>query len=514
MTELLSIDIGTTNLKALIFDEMGSIVSSAKCPSHTIYDNEGFAYYKAGEIWESVAGLIRELDEKHSLTHVSAIAVSSMGESVVPIGNDGKPLCNIIPWFDSRSLDQSRELTQQVGAGKIFSITGLDPAPVFSVPKMLWMRQHYREIYTKAVKWLQMADYINYMLTGKFVTDYTLACRTMAFDINQNTWSDEILDAAGINKDLFPKIQKSSSIVGYITSEAADSTKLTIGTPVVMGGHDHPCAAIAAGIFDGETVFDSSGTSESFLYISSKGASLPATRMGQRVGRHPDPERYILWGGIISSGISVDWAMHRLALHGDWDWGKQSPEITYDDILAACKTVPTGSEGVIFLPNLRGSGSPYWDMQMKGAFLGLTTAHSSQHLLRAVVEGLAYQARMIIEMYEGLSGVPVKRIYCAGGGAKIRLWQQIKADVTGTHVEAMKIEEATCLGTAVLAGVGIGLYKDIESGALAVKPKTVTYRPDDHNGRKYAKLYDIYCDSYRSLEKINRQLDAFVKNKY
>ncbi|OGO79695.1 MAG: hypothetical protein A2Y21_07075 [Clostridiales bacterium GWC2_40_7] len=511
MAEILSIDIGTTNWKTVIFNEKGKIAASAKCPARTISDNKGFQYYSPDEIWESVAALIGELREKHTLDNVAAVVVSSMGESVVPIGKDGKTLCNIIPWFDDRSIQQSRDFAQRIGSEKIFSITGLDPAPVFTVSKILWIKQNYPEVYEKTVKWLQMADYINYMLTGNLVTDYSLASRTMYFDINKNDWSDEIAYESGIDKKVFPDIIKSTSIIGYVNSEAARATNLTIGTPVVMGGHDHPCATIAAGVFDGETVFDSSGTAESFLYVSSKGALLPEKRIGQRQCRHLDPQRYILWGGIISSGISVDWAIKRLALSEDW--GIQLPYMTFNEILCACKDIPCGSEGVMFLPHLRGSGAPYWDTQMKGAFLGLSTKHNARHMIRSVIEGLSYQAAMIVRMFEELSEMQIKRLYCAGGGAKLQLWQQTKADVTGKCVEAMHIDEATCFGTVVLAGVGIGLYKDMESGALEIKAETIRYIPDEKNNLKYQELYEIFRSSYHSLEAINRQLDFFAREK-
>ncbi|MHB1393339.1 MAG: FGGY-family carbohydrate kinase [Clostridia bacterium] len=504
MIGLLTIDIGTTNWKVIVFDEHGTVAASAKRPTVIGTGRDGLPCYDPKLIWNSIIDAIRLIGDSYSLSDIKAVSVTSMGESVVPIGADGEELGGIIPWFDTRSIEEAETIKRTLGADRIFSITGLEAGAIFSLPKMLWMRKNNPDVFMRAVKWLQMSDYINYKLTGKMATDYSLSSRTLALDINANCWSKEILDALNIDISLFPDLVKSGTIIGEVTAKAAMDTGLLQGTPVVMGGHDHPCATIAANIFDGNTILDSSGTAEPLLYVSPKNAPLSTNNIGQRIGKHPDPSRYILWGGIVSSGICVEWSVARLALCKDW--GFNVPDIRFNELLSACDNISCGSNGLLFMPYLRGSGAPYWDPRLKGAFLGLTSSHSSVHMMRAVLEGLSYQAKMIVDMHEQLSGEVIKNICCVGGGSRISLWQQIKADVTGKSITTKKIDEATCQGAAILSGVGIGLFESIEQGAEAFANEGETFIQNPENHETYKDIYKVFSESYEDLTRISYRL--------
>lgn len=505
MDALLTIDVGTTSWKVILFDGSGRILCESRRPAAIDRDSSDLPCYRHAILWESILSCISEINGSYGLDDVKAIAVTSMAESVIPIDTDGNELYDIIPWFDSRSMDEKELLKTELGEDAIFSITGLDPGPIFSLPKIMWMEKHNPGVYKKAAKWLQMTDYINFKMTGVTATDYSLASRTLAFDLNTNKWSKEILDAAHIQESVFPEIIKSGTVIGFTNNELKRATGLKTGIPVVMGGHDHPCATISYGNYDGKTIFNSSGTAEPYLYVSEKHASLPTVNIGQRQGRHPDPDRYILWGGIVSSGISVEWAVKRLALCQDWSW--PAVEMGLNELFAMCADIPCGSGGVIFTPYLRGSGAPQWDARMKANFLGMNDSTTSRHMLRAVLEGLSYQADMLVKMHETLSSRTIDNIYCAGGGSRGSLWQQIKADVTGKKVITGEIDEATSQGAAILAGCGIGLFTDSDDGARRIFRQGQVYIPNKERHELYKPMLEIYNDLHNRLQDINHRLD-------
>ncbi|MBN2557669.1 MAG: hypothetical protein JXB33_02815, partial [Clostridia bacterium] len=213
----------------------------------------------------------------------------------------------------------------------------------------------------------------------------------------------------------------------------------------------------------------------------------------------------ILWGGIVSSGISVEWAVRRLALCSDWSWPARDMEL--NELFAMCADIPCGSGGVIFTPYLRGSGAPQWDARMKANFLGMNDSTTSRHMLRAVLEGLSYQADMLVKMHETLSKRTIDNIYCAGGGSRGSLWQQIKADVTGKNVITAEIDEATSQGAAILAGCGIGLFTDADDGARRIFRRGTVYVPDLENHELYKPMLEIYKDLHDRLQDINHRLD-------
>ena len=493
----LTIDIGTTNWKALLFDEKGYAVCTQKCATAMFTAQDGLGYYDPAQIWSSVCALIKAILAQHGAHTISAVCVTSMGESVVPVDKNGECLSPIIPWFDTRSTAEAGDIIQTIGKERIFNITGTDAGPIFSLPKMLWMRNTQPQLFSRAVKWLQMADFINFKLCGNIATDYSMASRTLAFDIIQNQWSAEMLKPFGLTADLFPTIVPAGSIIGTLTNAASLQTGLPQGLPIVMGGHDHPVASLAGNVFGNGAVFNSSGTAEPYLYISDLDAPFPEKRLGQRLTRHPHPRRLITWGGIVASGVTVDWAAKLLA-----------PDYagSYDDLFGLSASLSPGSHGLLFHPHLRGSGAPWWDAKYRGAFLGLTSAHTQQHMLRAVLEGLCFQARIILDMHEALINEPISLIRCMGGGSRISLWQAIKSTVTNCVVETNPTIEATPLGAAMLAAVGVGQYASIEESAAALAPPLTAYCPDPSMQESYQKLTAIYRESYDALKQINYQL--------
>ena len=294
----LAVDIGTTNWKAAVFDEGGAMVSIARTPTVTYQDESGNSCYCAQEIWNAVSELCRSAQAQAGV-RVAAVSVASVAEAVVAVDRQGNVQGDVITWFDRRSFRQAERLKDELGAEYLYSVTGLDVNPIFSLPTILWIREIQPEVYEKTWKWLQIADYILFRLSGKAVTDYTLASRTLVFDVAKNQWSDEILNAVDVPKDMLPDVLESGTVLGHVTAQAAQETGLPADAKVVVGGNDHPCGSVAAGILGAKKILDSSGTAESFILVSSKDAPPPLRFGGQRTCRFLDKDRFALWGGIV-----------------------------------------------------------------------------------------------------------------------------------------------------------------------------------------------------------------------
>ena len=495
---LLGIDVGTTNWKAAIFDENGHLLTISATKTITHLDKNNWATYDPNEMWTSIATIIKQVTSKIDKPEkIVAVSVTSMAESIVPLDKNGNPTFPIIAWFDRRSLPQSQFLEQKIGEERIIEITGNDNNPIFSLSKILWIRDNDPLAFHQAKKWLCVADFIYYKLTKKFATDYTIASRTLLLDINRKTWSEELLDIAELSKDLLPAIYPSGTIIGGVSKEAAEQTGLKKGTPVVVGGQDHPCGLLGSGTMIGHKILDSSGTAESFIAISGKNAISPNKFSGLRYSRYLDPQFLLTWGGIIASGLSVDWAIEKLFNSDKLNYAKIIKELE--------KTVP-GSHGLLYLPHLRGSGPPYWDPKSRGAFIGLKDIHTRGDMLRAVIEGLCFEARIILELIKNNLHYQFDAINTIGGSARNHFWQQTKADIIGMQVEVPEVEEVAAKGACLLAGTGIGIYKNMLDASIKTYSIKNKFIPNYKNKKVYDELFKIYKQLYKKLSPINRKL--------
>ena len=509
MNLLLGIDIGTTNCKACVYQENGTIISKQIINTKTHYSANGWSWYEAKELWATVVYLLNNLFKEIDSAKVLALAVTSIGEAGVPIDNNGEALYPIITWFDQRSLPQTKMIEELLGNEQVFAITGMDNNPIFSLTKILWLKENESNIFKKMVKWLNISDYISYKLTGNYVTSYSQASRTMVFDIKHNKWSEQIINTLGLKNSFFPSLQPSGKIIGKITAKAALETGLKPGMPVINGGHDHLCGSLASGILLGHRVLDSAGTAESISVILPKDHKISLTKYkGFRVGRYLNPDYIYIVGGIITSGVAVDWMKERVASLHDWPIkeGVKIKDISFELLIREVEKTRPGASGLLFLPHLRGSGAPYWDPKARGALLGLTASHNSPQIMRAVFEGLCFEAKIIIEKMQNLLSCPIEYITTIGGSTRNEFWQQLKADITGLTVEVTEAEEATALGAAMLAGVGIGLYQDMASASRKIYRVKKRFVPNPANNAKYLELYQLYNNLYLTVKNINDQL--------
>lgn len=492
MKYILAIDLGTTNWKVVIYNSEGTLIDILRTPTITHRDSAGNSFYIPSELWECTSKLCREILNKNNV-EISAVSVTSVAESVVGVDKNGNDVGDIIAWFDSRAIEQIDEIKEHFSDEEIYRITGLDMNPVFSLPKILWIRKNRPIEYEGAIKWLQIADYINFKLSGEFVTDYTLASRTLAFDLAEKDWSTKILAAVKVPISIMPAIVESGTVIGRISSKISRQTGITEGATVVVAGHDHPCASLATSVLTENSILDSSGTAESFINVTKPNQDICIEYSGQRTCRFLEKNRYALWGGIISSGRSFDWAMATYA--------PQNQE--RDTVLKRVSETKGMAAGLLYYPHLRGSGAPYWNPRARGAFLGISDQFCGDNFIRSVIEGLCMQARVIVEMEQRITGCDAKRVCVVGGSSNNLLWQSIKADVLQKEIELSDNPEATSFGAAMLGAIGIGEYSGIdEVSQLMCRDNRVIY-PDFGMKDFYDELYYKYCMAYEHIQKVD-----------
>lgn len=495
---LTGLDVGTTNIKALIFTPDGRPVAQASLPTPAHVPQPGYAVYEPEALWQTTAAVLRQASSQVDARHIASVAVASMGESGVPLDRENRALYPAIAWFDPRTQPQAVWLEQTIGKDRLFAVTGLSLQPIFGLCKLLWLKQNEPDIFARAVRWLNMAEYIAFRLCGEQATDYSLASRTMALDIARREWADDILHAAGIHTNLYAPLAASGTPLGRITPDASTVTGLPATAQVVVGGHDHVCGSLAAGVTAPGLALNSLGTAETIFISLDKPLTDPKLgHEGFTQGAHVIPGLYYVFGSMYTSGACVEWFRSTMADNRD-----------YATLIQEAETVPPGSQGVCFLPHLQLASSPYDDPLARGAFIGLGTDVGRGALFRAVLEGLSFDSRMMIEALLAYEAVPdLQTITAIGGATRNRLWMQIKATVLNRPLELMQVSDAVSLGAAILGGLGAGVYADVQAALDGLQRETVRVDPVAEQTRLYEQIYQrVYRELYPALRPLHHEL--------
>lgn len=500
---LLGIDVGTTNWKVVAYRYDGTVAAKFSCPSITRWEGGGRAVYDPAELWEAVCRGIRSvLSEIGDPNQVVAVGIASMGESGILVDERGDPLYPAIAWFDPRTEAEGRFWEESFGRYEVYDITGFPPQYIAGINKLMWLRQHEPERFRRARRWLCMADYIAFKLTGQAAADLSLASRTMALDVRHRCWSERLLAAAGVDPSIMPQLVPSGTPLDTVSHRASAETFLSPKTLVVAGGHDHLCGSIAAGVIDPGSVLDSTGTAEALILVLDRPVlSRELCDAGFSLGVNTMRGRYYLLSAIPTAGGSVEWAKGLFAA------GDASADLTYEEIIALAETSPPGCKGLYFLPHLRGTAAPP-DATARGAWIGLRQHHQRADIIRSVFEGLAYEFRRIVYSMGSLTNQRSERLICIGGGAKNPLWLQLKADVTGQPLRVPDIEEATALGAAILAGIGCGVYRDEHHAQQNLNRPFREIAPQANRTVAYEKAYELYKEIYPALQQLNQAIGA------
>lgn len=500
MYYLLGIDLGTSSVRVILIDKNAKIYGIAGMEYPISVPKKDWAEQDPELWWKATRDTIQKvlLDVNVNPCDIKGIGLSGQMHGTVFMGRNNLPLRPAIIWPDNRSANQCNKLNETIGSAEIYNIVGLPTATGFMAPSVMWVKDHEPEVIKNTVKLLLPKDYIRFKLTGKMATDYTDATGTLFLDIISRKWSERVVQATEINFNILPELLDSSAIAGEVTHRAAQESGLIPGIPVITGGGDQAIGAMGCGLVKDGMSASTIGTGGQLNVCVSKPFFDPGRRTHTLC--HVIKNKWILMGAVLSAGLSLRWFRDNFVLES----GKQSAGNTYKIFDKEAEKVPPGSNGLLFLPYLSGDRTPHMDTNARGAFIGLTLQHGKGHLVRSIMEGVGFAMMDSFQIFKQL-GVKIESMLCSGGGARSALWRQIQADIYGMSVKTVSNEEHSSFGAALLAGVGVDIFRNIgEACQKSVSYIDTTY-PIPENVEIYQELYETYHSLYPKLK------DVFLK---
>jgi xylulokinase len=486
----LGIDVGTSGVKAILVTLTGDVIAASTTPLTLSTPRAGWAEQNPDDWWDATIRSIQGVLAEQPAAQVVSVGISGQMHSSVFLDRAGAVVRPALLWCDGRTTAECAEITRLAGGEEKLRDWVRNPAlEGFTLPKVLWLRTHEPEAYGRVATVLLAKDFIRFRLTGALGTEPSDASGTLMYDPAHLRWSDEILQATGVPRALLPDVGGSSEILGRVTSDAARRTELPDGTPVVGGGADNACGAAGVGVITPGEAVASWGTSGTVLAPTAQPLVDPGLRA--HTFCHVAPGVWYVMGVVLSAGGAFAWYRDQLTREVASGAGADAA------LNAEAATVPPGAEGVTFLPYLQGERTPHRDASARGAFLGLSLAHTRAHLTRAVLEGITFALRDSLSILQEL-GLSPNHLLLTGGGAKSPFIRRLQADVYGMTVSTVNREEGPAYGAALLAAVGVGAFPDLAAAARATLTRAPSERPDSQTHRDYEAAYERFRKSYRA----------------
>lgn len=476
---ILTLDLGTTALKATLFDLDGDVLAAAQTTFPTRRPRPGWAEQDAQEWWQATVSATRQVVRAAAapVPALAGVGLTSQREGVVPVDERGEPVAACIIWMDRRAQPEAEALGREFP--DLHRRTGMRPEATFTAAKVRWLARHEPETLRRARWLLQPRDFLYFRLTGVVLTDPSLASRTMLYDLRARAWAPDLVAAAGASPDQLPPVLPSLWAPGRLTAEAAGALGLPEGTPVVVGGGDRACEALGTGARPGRAM-ESTGTTTN---LSLPAEGLPEVPDGILVSLHVVPGQVLLEQGLSASGAALEWVR---VLAG----------LTVADLDEVAPQSPPGARGLRLLPHFHGARAPWWDPAARAVWSGFTLAHDRPDLVRSVLEAVACEVRGCLEVLRA-SGQRVEEVVLAGGGARSRVWAAIKAHTWRLPVLLPRVTEAASLGAMVLAAAGLGLRPLEEAAAL--NPPVGRIDPDPALAAQYDRVYAEHRALYQRM---------------
>ena len=501
---LLGIDIGTSACKAAIFRRDDEVVAAASEEYKVYYPQPGYAEQDPDEWWRAVCKAVKKCIGNGAVnpSDIAGIGVDGQSWSAVAIDKQGNVLARTPIWMDNRSDSVCERLNRKIGKDAIFQVSGNPLTAQYTTGKVLWYRENRPEVYRETDKILQSNAFIVYRLTGKVSLDICQSYGWHCFDMKRGVWDDDMRKELGIPEGFLPKISPCHEVIGTVTRKAAEESGLTEGIPVVAGALDAACGTLGAGVIRNGETQEQGGQAGGVSICTDTYKADPRLILS----RYVIPGYWILQGGTTGGGGVMRWLERELGDYERMRAGElgRSSLMQFNEIAAE---VAPGSEGLVFLPYMSGERTPIWDPDAKGVFYGLDFSKTKGHMIRAAMEGVAYSVRHNLEAAEE-AGASAKVLRAMGGSANSLLWTQIKADITGKLIEVPDSDTATTLGAVMLAGVGVGLYKDFKEAAELTVTVRRVHKPNPEVKEVYDKNYRIYLELYQNLKETMKKQKA------
>ncbi len=505
MPYMMGIDVGTTGTRAVIVRPGGHVVGAATGDHQPMTMlRPGWAEQDPADWWEATIKAVRAALEAAGLKggDIAAVGLSGQMHGVVLLDQTRAVLRPSLIWCDQRSQAQCDWITQQVGAERLIQLVSNPALTGFSAPKLLWVRDNEPRIFERAAHFLLPKDYVRFRLTGEFATEVSDASGTLLLDVTNRRWSAEMLGALEIDSKILPRVYESPEITGQITRETALVTGLKAGTPVVGGGGDQASSAVGNGIVSTGLTSATLGTSGVIFAYTDAPKLDPRGRI--HTFCHAVPGRWHVMGVTQGAGLSLRWFRDNFGESEAW-YARQTGVDPYDLIIQEAEKVRPGSDGLLWLPYLMGERTPHLDAQARGMWFGLTAAHQRAHMIRSILEGVAFSLRDSLEIFKEI-GIPVTQIRASGGGSRSFLWRQIQADIYGKELVTLRTSEGSALGAALLAGVGAKIYSSVEESAKEAIQVRERMSPHADTMKTYDRLYQVYRSLYPAVRDLSHQL--------
>ena len=505
--KIAGLDIGTTGCKCTVFDEDGKELGKAYRDypvKRSVNGHEIDVEALMEGVYEVISKMASQYDD------IAGIGVTSFGETFVMLDEAGNPLAHAMLYTDPRGAEECKELVDAFGGGRageeaIARITGVVPHEMYGLPKMMWQKKHNPETFAKCKRILQMEDYVVYKLTGNAMIDYSLATRSMGFDINKLTWSKEIFDVAGIDVSLMSKPCPTGTDAGVITKEASEKTGLSADTHMVCISQDQVAAAVGAGAFSGDVGVDGAGTVQCLTPIFDKIPNVLDMMDGKYViVPYVVPGKYVTYAFSYTGGALMQWCTDTITKK-EKELAKECGisvneylEKQYVEQRQVDGIDDDGPSGMLVLPHFAGAATPYMDTGSKGAVIGMTTATTCADIYRGCMEGITYEMYLNYKNVLKAGALP-KKLHATGGGAHSAVWMQMKADMLGIPIVALKTVDAGTVGSAMLTGIAMGVFKDLDDATEKMVDETKVYEPRAEYHDKYMAVFEKYEKVYEAV---------------
>jgi xylulokinase len=498
---LLGIDVGTTGCKAAVFSEGGHLLASTYEEYDVQRPKPGWTELDAVEVWAKVKRMISKVVPSSASDPVKALAVSSLGEAVVPVTEDRQVLGPSILNFDARGEEYLESLSSALDKERLYRINGNTLGNHYGLTKLKWIKEHQPDLYERAHKFLLWGSFVSFMLGAEPVVDYSLANRTLLFDIDREAWSEEILELARLDRSKLPDTAPSGTLIGSVSERVAGELGLPSNASIVTGAHDQCANAVGCGVIkEGRAVYGM-GTFICITPVFSKRRE-PAVMIEQGLNteHHAVPEKYVSF--IYNQGGSlVKWFRDTFAA-AERRQAEQTGRDIYADLISE---IPEGPSGIMVLPHFTTTGPPAFISDSCGVIAGLRLETSRGHVLKGILEGITFDLKECVELLPP-TGIEIADFRVVGGGSKSNAWIQICADIMGRPFVRPRITEAGALGAAIMAGVGSRVFSSYEAGVEAMVRLERTFEPNPQKQKLYESRFEKYRRLWPLMEEYLRDL--------
>ncbi|MCM3708387.1 MULTISPECIES: xylulokinase [Cytobacillus] len=499
MKYVIGVDLGTSSVKVLLMNQKGEVCSEVSKAYPLIHEKSGYSEQDPAEWIDKTVEALKELTDQFegSAEDIEGISFSGQMHGLVLLDEANRVLRHAILWNDTRTTEQCQQIYEMAGENHLLEITKNPALEGFTLPKLLWVKQHEPELFEKAAVFILPKDYLRFKLTGKIHSEYSDAAGTLLLDVSRKMWSEEMCTLTGIDIKICPPLVESHECVGTLMPEIAEETGLSSVIKVFAGGADNACGAIGSGILSEGKTLCSIGTSGVVLSYEERNDKDFQGKV--HYFNHGEENAYYTMGVTLAAGHSLSWFKDTFA-----------EAESFDSLLSGISDVPNGSNGLLFTPYLAGERTPHADSQIRGSFIGMDSSHTRSDFVRSVIEGITFSLNESIEIFRE-SGKLIDTVISIGGGAKSDAWLQIQADIFNSTIVKLSSEQGPAVGAAMLAAYGCQWYDSLEACADKFITYEKSYSPIPENVEKYQELFQLYKQVYAETRKLNESLAGFRK---